>query len=324
MMRLSSARPPLARPLAAAALAALGLALPAAAQTPDPAPGRSADKSALGQPGALASAAPLSQGRIAAPPRPGLSDSPPGPAEILRAELRPGWREADGRHFAALRLELAPHWKTYWRAPGDAGIPPEFDWSGSQNLAGLRIHWPSPEVFDFQGMQTIGYRHEVILPVEITPRDPAAPVTLNASVALGLCNDICMPATLALDLALPDRGAPDPLIAGALAAQPRPAVEAGLAGLRCRVDPIEDGLRITALFDMPQLAATEKVVFEPDHPVWVSDATVTRQGRALMAVADVVPPPGAPVFVDMARLRLTVLDAAGPARAVEVTGCPVN
>lgn len=259
-----------------------------------------------------------------APPRATAPDTVPGPVDILRAELRPGWREADGRHFAALHLQLAPHWKTYWRAPGDAGIPPEFDWSGSQNLGGLRIHWPSPEVFDFQGMQTIGYRHEVVLPVEITPRDPSVPVTLAAAVMLGLCNDICMPASVSLDLALPEQGAPDPLIAQALAAQPRPAATAGLAALRCEVDPIADGLRITAHLDMPQLAAQEKVVFEPDQPVWVSDATVTRQGRMLMAVADIVPEPGAAAEIDMAQLRLTVLDAAGHGRAVEVTGCPVN
>jgi len=250
-------------------------------------------------------------------------DGPPSQYDILRAELRPGWREPDGRHIAALHLELAPHWKTYWRAPGDSGIPPEFDWSGSRNLRALRVHWPSPEVFDFQGMQSIGYRHEVVLPVEITPEDPSIPVELNASVALGLCNKVCMPAALTLDLPLPPQGAPDPVISAALAAQPMPAVQAGLTALHCTVERIEDGLRVTARMDMPRLAAVETVVMEPGGPIWVSDATVSRDGGSLVAVADFVPPPGAPAFLDLATLRLTVLGSGdAPARAVEVTGCP--
>lgn len=252
-----------------------------------------------------------------------LPDGPASQTDILRAELRPGWREPDGRHIAALHLELAPHWKTYWRAPGDSGIPPEFDWSGSRNLRALRVHWPSPEVFDFQGMQSIGYRHEVVLPVEIIPEDPSIPVELNAAVALGLCNEVCMPAALTLDLPLPPQGAPDPVISAALAAQPVPAAQAGLTALHCTVDRIEDGLRVTARMDMPRLAAVETVVMEPDAPIWVSDATVTRDGGLLVAVADFVPPPGAPVFLDMQALRLTVLGSGdAPGRAVEVTGCP--
>ncbi|MFY8145805.1 MAG: protein-disulfide reductase DsbD domain-containing protein, partial [Rhodobacter sp.] len=62
--------------------------------------------------------------------------------DLLSAEVLPGWRTEQGTHMAALRLTLAPGWKTYWRSPGDAGIPPLFNWSGSQNLSGVRVHWP--------------------------------------------------------------------------------------------------------------------------------------------------------------------------------------
>ena len=55
--------------------------------------------------------------------------------DVLQATLLPGWQTASGSHMAAVDLTLAPGWKTYWRSPGDAGIPPRFDWSGSKNVA---------------------------------------------------------------------------------------------------------------------------------------------------------------------------------------------
>ncbi len=241
--------------------------------------------------------------------------------DILQAELRPGWREADGRQIAALHLRLAQGWKTYWRAPGDAGVPPEFDWSASTNLGQVHLHWPRPELFDFQGMQTIGYAQELVLPVEITPQDPSQPVTLHAAVALGLCKDICMPAevTLAGGLAMP--GAPDALIAAALTDQPIPGDKAGLTALKCAVEPIRDGLRVTASMVLPAGQGPETVVMEPAAPVWVSDAVVTRAGDSLTATADLVPLPGQPFDLDPATLRLTMLSTG---RAIEVTGCPLH
>ena len=59
------------------------------------------------------------------------------------ADLLTGWRLEDGRHAAAIRIRLDPGWKTYWRAPGDGGIPPSFDWQGARNLAGWSVHWPA-------------------------------------------------------------------------------------------------------------------------------------------------------------------------------------
>ncbi len=253
-------------------------------------------------------------------PQPLAAQVPP-PGEIVQAELRPGWRAADGRHIAALHLRLAPHWKTYWRSPGDAGVPPEFDWSGSRNLGSLRIHWPRPEIFDFQGMETIGYRDEVVLPVEITPLDPNRPVDLAAGIDLGLCNEICVPARVAVAAELPQTGAPDGLITAALAATPLPAAAAGLTGLHCVIEPIADGLRVTAHMILPPGQGLETVVMEPALPVWVSDTRVERQGARLIATADMVPPPGSDYRLDPAGLRLTVLSRD---QAVEVTGCPVN
>ncbi len=96
--------------------------------------------------------------------------------EVISADLLPGWQMQNGHHMAAIELSLAPRWKTYWRSPGDAGIPPLFDWSGSQNVKSVRVLWPSPTVFHTNGLRTIGYHDQVILPIEVVALDPAKPI----------------------------------------------------------------------------------------------------------------------------------------------------
>jgi DsbC/DsbD-like thiol-disulfide interchange protein len=241
-------------------------------------------------------------------------------SEVLQARVLPGWQTPSGSHMAALELTLAPDWKTYWRSPGDAGIPPFFDWSASDNLAGVLIHWPRPEVFHLNGMQSIGYKRRLVLPVELVARDAGAPIHLRASIDLGICRDICMPASLSVDALVAGKGAPDPAISAALADRPQTGREAGLGGIACTVQPISDGLRLTASMRLPPTGGAEAVVFEPGRgAVWVSEAVVTRQGDTLTAEADLVPETAAPFVLDRSRVVVTVL---GEERAVEIRGCP--
>lgn len=252
---------------------------------------------------------------LSAPPVLALSQD-----DLLAADLRPGWRTETGGHMAALDLRLAPGWKTYWRAPGTTGIPPEFDWSGSENLAAVNIHWPRPHVFVFNGLQSIGYHDTLTLPFEVTPLDPALPVTLRLQVDLGICKDVCLPASVTLDTVLSGEGAADPVIAAALSDRPIPADQAGLAGIGCTVDPISDGLRLTATMDLPAQGDSETVVFETaTSGVWVSEASSDRSGNRLVASSDMVPPDAAPFALDRSGVTVTVI---GPDRAVEITGCP--
>ena len=240
--------------------------------------------------------------------------------EVLTATLLPGWRMENGHQMAALSLSLSPGWKTYWRSPGEAGIPPLFDWSGSDNIASVRLHWPSPSVFHTNGMQTVGYHDQLVLPVEITPIDPARPVTVRLAVDLGVCNDICMPASLSFAGELAAEGAPDAAIRAALGDRPRSGKEAGLRDIDCRIEPIEDGLRLTADIDLPQRGGNEVVVFESAGTrVWVSEAVTARQGGRLVSTADLVGPGGAPFALDRKGVTVTVL---GDGPAVEISGCP--
>lgn len=240
--------------------------------------------------------------------------------EVLSAAVLTGWQTDSGSHMAALDLSLAPGWKTYWRSPGDAGIPPLFDWSGSQNLAEVRFHWPSPSVFHTNGMQTIGYHDRLVLPVEVVARDPSRPVTLSARVDLGVCREICMPAFVTVDAVLMPPGAPDPAIRAALKARPDTPSEAGVKSVACTIEPIADGLRLTAAITMPRHGKGETVAFETADPrVWVAEAEARRDGGTLVAVTELVPPEGAPFALDRSRVTLTVLSASG---AVEIAGCP--
>ncbi|TXL69972.1 copper resistance protein [Vineibacter terrae] len=124
-----------------------------------------------------------------------------------------------------LQFRMKPGWKVYWRAPGDAGFPPSVDWGGSANLGGTRTLWPAPLRFDVSGLSTIGYKHEVVLPIQATLADPGKPLSVKAKVDYLTCDDVCIPytATFALDLpasaATPSAEAP--LIAAAMAALPR-------------------------------------------------------------------------------------------------------
>jgi len=240
-------------------------------------------------------------------------------SRVASAEILPGWREAGGRHVAALRVRLAPGWKTYWRAPGDAGIPPRFDWAGSGNIRTVRFHWPVPDVFDQNGMSSIGYHGELLLPFSIETRDPGAPIRLRTEVELGVCEDVCLPLTLRLAAELPAGGAPDPAIRAALADRPATAREAGVGRVECEAAPIRDGMAFAAQVAMPPLAADEVAVIEfPDPSIWIAETETTRAGNTLTARTELVPENAAPFLLDRSKIRITVL---GGGRAVEISGC---
>lgn len=103
---------------------------------------------------------------------------------------------------AGLAFRVAPGWYTYWRAPGDAGIPPLLDWSGSANVARVEIAWPAPRLHVTAGLRSNVYDRDVILPLTVEAAQPGDPVRLRAHLRYAGCSDVCVPyeAELALDL----------------------------------------------------------------------------------------------------------------------------
>ncbi|MFK7763318.1 MAG: protein-disulfide reductase DsbD domain-containing protein [Roseobacter sp.] len=238
----------------------------------------------------------------------------------VKAEVLEGWTNADGSRTAALKLDLAPGWKTYWRAPGDAGIPPQFDWSGSRNFDNVSISWPAPIIFEENGMRSVGYKDTLVIPLRIQPGNENEPVRLVAQMDLGVCADICVPYALSFDAELINESRkPTPAIAAALAQLPYTEDEARVRGATCLIAPTSDGLQIEARVEMPSAGGPEHAVIElGGQDIWVSEAKTTRYGMELVAVSDLVSVSGGPISLDRSAVRITVL---GSDYAVDVQGC---
>lgn len=101
------------------------------------------------------------------------------------------------------QVRLAPGWKTYWRNPGDAGLPPRFDWSGSENVKVVEVGWPVPERLTAFGYDTVVYAHEVVLPVTVALAKPSGPAVIDLKIDYMVCEEICIPLRAAYRLALP-------------------------------------------------------------------------------------------------------------------------
>lgn len=240
--------------------------------------------------------------------------------DVAQVDILRGWQTESGTQMTALRVRLAPGWKTYWRAPGEGGIPPRFDWEGSQNLTGVAFHWPTPEVFHQNGMRSIGFEGQLVLPMELVPATPGQPIQIRATLEIGVCEDICIPMQLPISADVGGAGGPDARISSALNARPDTARQAGLRTIRCRIEPISDGLRLTATLTMPALGPSEDVVFElPDQSIWVAEAVTQRQDNTLTTMTELVPPSGAPFLLDRSQVRITVLSRG---RGAQIEGCP--
>lgn len=132
-----------------------------------------------------------------------------------------------------LELELKPGWKTYWRSPGDAGLPPQIDWAGSENLKEASLAYPAPHRFALFGLQSFGYNDHVTFPIRAALDAPDRALDLKAKVNVLVCEEICVPQMLDLSLAVPagaaSPGAEAQLIARFQSAVPGDGRAAGLA-----------------------------------------------------------------------------------------------
>jgi DsbC/DsbD-like thiol-disulfide interchange protein len=170
--------------------------------------------------------------------------------------------------YAGVQLRMASGWKTYWRNPGDSGVPPSFDWSGSKNVKNVEVLYPAPHRFADANGTAIGYDEEVIFPVKITPERAGEPVTLSLTFDYGLCKDLCIPNAVELQAALPpDLGKGDArLIGTALSRVPKTAQADSLprvADVSAKLGGEAPELTIAALF--PEGAKDTDVFVDNPH-----------------------------------------------------------
>jgi DsbC/DsbD-like thiol-disulfide interchange protein len=96
--------------------------------------------------------------------------------------------------LGGIAFQLQPGWKTYWRTPGDSGVPPRFDFSKSDNVEAVTVLWPAPLMFDDgAGGHAMGYHDKIVLPLRIVVKNADKPVTLRAEINYAVCNKICIP-----------------------------------------------------------------------------------------------------------------------------------
>ncbi len=116
--------------------------------------------------------------------------------------LLDGGPAAGSNRLGGIEISLAPDYKTYWRSPGDAGLPPVFDWSASTNVRQVTVQWPIPVRFDDGVGTSVGYAESVVLPVIVTPEDPARPVDLRLKADYAVCSTLCIPGNADAELTM--------------------------------------------------------------------------------------------------------------------------
>jgi len=182
---------------------------------------------------------------------------------------------------AGIEIRLKNGWHTYWRYPGDAGVPPRFDFAGSQNVKSVEVLWPAPQRIPEQGLVAIGYTADVILPLTVVPQNGGEPVKLRLKLDYAVCEMLCVPAEGKAELTL--SGGPsshDAALAAAEARLPHKSAlgEGGALAIKS-VRREQAGSRARILVDVaaPQAAAIA-LFAEGPTPEWALPVPVAVGG----------------------------------------------
>ncbi len=238
---------------------------------------------------------------------------------FLDAQLLVGERLPDGARIVGLSLAMSPGWKTYWRSPGEAGIPPSFDWSTSENVAGVEIAWPRPEIFQSFGFSTIGYGGEVVLPVKLIPEDPGAPIALHLDATLGVCRDICVLEQVSLGQSIPSDavGTDAARIDGAYLLVPPLGEVAGLKHATCRIAGAGRDRDFSAEIAFGEPLEATTVLLEAGDTAWFHGVrTADQDDRILVSAGLSVLDEGS--WINRSDVRMTVL---ADGFAADIQGC---
>jgi DsbC/DsbD-like thiol-disulfide interchange protein len=127
--------------------------------------------------------------------------------------------------LGGIALQLQPGWKTYWRTPGDSGVPPRFDFSKSENIEAVTVLWPAPTKFDDgAGGHSLGYHNQIVLPLRIVAKNTDRPVTLRAEINYAVCEKLCIPVEASAELPFTSvASTEDSALFAALDTVPKPA-----------------------------------------------------------------------------------------------------
>ncbi len=242
--------------------------------------------------------------------------------DIVSLEVLPGWRNEGGEHVAGLRVTLADGWKTYWRSPGDGGIPPQIALSFSNGVDAASFHWPVPEVFYQDGMRSVGYENSVVVPMTLSGATAQKGISLSGTMTIGVCEEICIPVQFPITAELPPQGTRDSAIVASLIDRPLSPNEAGVDKVACEFTIENSQTALTTTIDLPGLRGDESVVIETGNPeVWVSEPDVTVTAGQITATSDLVHVAGDAFAMDRSQIRITILRDGW---AVDLQGCSLG
>ena len=189
--------------------------------------------------------------------------------------------------LVGLKLRMEPQWHTYWKNPGDSGLPTKIQWILPAGWKAGEIQWPYPQPLPVGPLMNYGYEDEVVLLAELTPPAGAKPgsVPLKAKAEWLVCKDICIPEKGELDIVLP--------VALAEAA-PNPRWQAHIERARnmlpveaqgWKFDSALQGKSLVVRLTPPEgaTALPAKIAFFPEREGLIEPAVaqkVTRDGRA--------------------------------------------
>src|SRR5262245_59603176 len=176
-------------------------------------------------------------------------------------------RNGDAQLRAGVEIKMQPGWKTYWRYPGDSGVPPHFDFSGSENLKAATVFYPAPHRFTDETGQTLGYKESVVFPLVVSALEPGKPVRLRLKIDYAVCEKLCVPAEGRAELTLTAAdSALDSVLAAAEAHVPKQVTAAQL-GLTVR--RVTNGAKPLVAVDMGAPAGKPIELFvEGPTPQW--------------------------------------------------------
>ena len=266
-------------------------------------------------------------------------------SDASRVELLAGWREPDGTHIAGIKFRLFPGWKTYWRNPGEIGIPPRIslrksnaellELSGqtgiwqqdphglqrSQNLADANLLWTAPEIFKSAGMVSLGYTEEFVLPLRIVPKVASEPSEIFLNLTYGLCKEICIPVTERISARLPaTESETDAEIVSAMARVLRPADKLSPpAKMECEFPSENGNSAILAKFHEtnPSLHASY-VVFDIPRSKLIFELARPEVQRDTIIASSAIRSTEGLLFINRSKLRAAVI---GENDAIEFNGC---
>ncbi len=233
---------------------------------------------------------------------------------IVNVSLLEGWAQHNGQHMAGIKVELAEGWHTYWRSPGEAGIPPRLSINASSNIEAIKIHWPKPEVYDSNGLRYVGYENEVIFPLELTPQGEGD-LSLDAFLDIGVCAEICVPFRAHLISEMEHKTKPNIEIKSYLAKS-----STSIEDVHCDITPIADGLTVAAQFPATSSHDVEHAVLEyADKSIWISQSNISHDGQNLIVTSDFVPESLQPIALSRSDITVSLFKRDG---VYEAQGCP--